>query len=775
MTAGEPLGRDPVCGMDVPMSSRWRGERDGKTYVFCCEGCLTRFRSSSPASTPSTVATHYVCPMHPQVVQDRAGSCPICGMALEPHAVTLEDTPNPELVDMTRRLKASAPPALAVLILGMSGLMPGDPLQRSLGAGALHWIELVLAAPVVLWAGFPFFERGAQSIARRRLNMFTLIAMGTGAAFAFSVVATVAPDLFPQSLRQDDGAVPVYFEAAAIVTLLVLAGQVLELRARARTLSAVRSLLSLAPKTAHREKAGADEDGPLDEVRPGDRLRVRPAERVPCDGIVVDGASVVDESMITGEALPAEKTAGSRVVGGTVNGNGSFVMRAEHVGSDTLLAQIVRLVWQAQRSQPEVQRVADRVSSVLVPVVIVVAAMAFVGWVLFGPEPRLAHALVNAISVLVVACPCALGLATPMSIMVGIGRAATVGVLFKDAHALETLHQVDTIVVDKTGTLTEGRPRVVSIEPATGFTEEALLRAAATLERASEHPLAAAVVAAAGKRGIAQGQVVEFRSHTGKGVTGRVIQHEDRRQAASAGAAEAIDAHSVAVGNSALLTELGIAREAERAHETALAAPGPTLVFVAIDGRYAGSLAIADPIKPSARGAVAALRAEGVRLLMLTGDARESALAVARALGIEEVEAEVLPARKAEIVTRLRKEGRKVAMAGDGINDAPALASADVGVAMGTGTEVAIGSAGVVLVGGDLSGLARARAISRATIVNIRQNLALAFVYNAVAVPVAAGVLYPWLHLLLSPMIASAAMSLSSVSVISNALRLRRA
>jgi Cu+-exporting ATPase len=774
MTAAEPLGRDPVCGMDVPMSSRWRAQHDGKTYVFCCEGCLTRFRSSSPAPTPSTVATHYVCPMHPQVVQDRAGSCPICGMALEPHAITPEDTPNPELVDMTRRLKASAPPALAVLVLGMSGLIPGDPLQRALGAGALHWIELVLAAPVVLWAGFPFFERGAQSIARRRLNMFTLIAMGTGTAFAFSVVATVAPNLFPQSLRQD-GAVPVYFEAAAIVTLLVLAGQVLELRARARTLSAVRSLLSLAPKTAHREKAGRDEDVPLGEVRAGDRLRVRPAERIPCDGVVVDGASAVDESMITGEALPAEKTAGSRVVGGTVNGNGSFVMTAEHVGSETLLAQIVRLVWQAQRSQPEVQRVADRVSSVLVPVVIAVAAMAFMGWELFGSEPRLAHALVNSISVLVVACPCALGLATPMSIMVGIGRAATVGVLFKDAHALETLHQVDTVVVDKTGTLTEGRPRVVSIEPATGFTEEALLRAAATLERASEHPLAAAVVAAAGRRGIAQGQVVEFRSHTGKGVTGRVILREDRRPAASAGAAEAIDAHSVAVGNSALLKELDIAREAERVNETVLAAPGPTLVFVAIDGRYAGCLAIADPIKPSARGAVAALRAEGVRLLMLTGDARESALAVARALGIEEVEAEVLPARKGEIVTRLRKEGRKVAMAGDGINDAPALASANVGVAMGTGTEVAIGSAGVVLVGGDLGGLVRARAISRATIVNIRQNLALAFVYNAVAVPVAAGVLYPWLHLLLSPMIASAAMSLSSVSVISNALRLRRA
>jgi Cu+-exporting ATPase len=795
--------RDPVCGMAVRReTAKWTTEHDGLKYFFCNERCLTRFRedpskylSPKPAPTPApppaagtvficpmhpavrspiagscpdcgmalepevpaaATKVEYVCPMHPEVVRDAPGACPICGMALEPRTVTLEEPPNPELVDMTRRFWWSIAPTTLVVLLGMAGVIPGQPLAHALSARTLQWVAFALATPVVVWAGWPFFERGAASIVRRSLNMFTLIALGTGTAYVFSVVATIAPSLFPASLRGMDGTVGVYFEAAAAITVLVLVGQVLELRARSRTGQAIRSLLRLTPKTARRVRAdGGEEDVSLDRVRPGDRLRVRPGESVPCDGTVLEGSSAVDESMITGEPLPVSKALGAAVTGGTVNGTGGLLIKAQRVGSDTLLAQIVRLVSEAQRSRAPIQRLADRVAAVFVPAVIGSALITFVVWVLAGPDPRLAHGLVNAVAVLIIACPCALGLATPMSIMVAVGRGATMGVLFKDARALETLQTVDTIVVDKTGTLTEGKPRVVSVFAAPGFEQREVVRLAASLERGSEHPLAGAVLADAKAKGLVLDPPVNLQSITGKGVAGQI---GDRR---------------VGVGNQRLLEEVGAADSGLEAAAESHREQGETVIFVAIDGRPAGFLAIADPIKEEAREAIRALQRDGVRLVMLTGDTRTNALVAARALGIDEVEAGVLPAQKGEAVKRLKAQGRIVAMAGDGINDAPALAEAHVGIAMGTGTDVALQSAGVVLLRGDLRGISRARALSRATMRNIRQNLWLAFVYNTVGIPIAAGVLYPALHLLLSPMIASATMSLSSVSVITNALRLR--
>ena len=802
----EDRARDPVCGMAVRReTAKWTTEHDGQRYFFCNERCLTRFREDPskylapkpapvPAPTPeptpgasavficpmhpevrspvagscpdcgmalepevpvATTKVEYVCPMHPEIVRDARGACPICGMALEPRTVTLEEPPNPELVDMMRRFWWSIGPTAIVVLLGMGEMIPGQPLGHVLSARTLQWIELVLATPVVVWAGWPFFERGAASIVRRSLNMFTLIALGTGTAYVFSVVATVAPALFPASLRGMDGTVAVYFEAAAAITVLVVLGQVLELRARSRTGHAIRSLLQLTPKTARRVRAdGGEEDVSLDQVQPGDRLRVRPGERVPCDGQVLEGSSAVDESMITGEPLPVSKALGSAVTGGTVNGTGGLLVKAQRVGSDTLLAQIVRLVSEAQRSRAPIQRLADRVAGLFVPAVIATAVITFAVWALAGPDPRLAHALVNAVAVLIIACPCALGLATPMSIMVGVGRGATMGVLFKDAQALETLQTVDTIVVDKTGTLTEGKPRVVSVFAAPGFDERDVVRLAASVELGSEHPLGGAVVADAKARGLVLDPAANLQSITGKGITGRVGERK------------------VGVGNRALLEELGVDLSLEEDAESHRA-QGETVIFATIDGRLAGFLGIADPIKEEARDAIRTLKNDGVRLVMLTGDTRTNALVAARALGIDEVEAGVLPAQKGEAVKRLKAQGRIVAMAGDGINDAPALAEAHVGIAMGTGTDVALQSAGVVLLRGDLRGLAHARALSRATMRNIRQNLWLAFVYNAVGIPIAAGALYPSVHLLLSPMIASAAMSLSSVSVITNALRLR--
>ena len=770
------MERDPVCGMTVnPATAKWKTEHAGKTHYFCGERCLTKFRASPaqylapPGSPPEAAApkpiapkgSTYTCPMHPEIVRAEPGSCPICGMALEPIAITLEDAPNPELVDMTRRLWWSIAPAAIVFALGMSELLPGMPLQHAVSARALQWIELALATPVVLWAGFPFFERGAASVVHRSLNMFTLIALGTGAAYVFSVVATLAPALFPSSFRAHDGTIGVYFEAAAVITVLVLVGQVLELRARSQTGSAIRSLLGLAPKTARRIGTdGAEEDVPLDAVHRDDELRVRPGERVPCDGIVLEGSSLVDESMVTGEPMPVKKTAGEHVTGGTINGNGALRMKAERVGSETLLAQIVRLVSEAQRSRPAIARLADRVSGYFVPAVVTAAVVTFVAWAAWGPEPRLAHALVNAVAVLIIACPCALGLATPMSIMVGVGRAASMGVLFKDAQALETLRAVDTVVVDKTGTLTEGKPRVVAVVASPGFEEREILRLAASLERASEHPLGAAIVAKATADGIALGDARELHAVPGRGIEGRVGER------------------AVAVGNLAMMREIVTAKEKladYAAQAEAHRAQGRTVVFVAIDRGVAGLFGIADEIKATARAAIQRLHDDGLRVVMLTGDTRTNAESVARELAIDEVEAEVLPTEKGEVIRRLKREGHIVAMAGDGINDAPALAEAHVGIAMGTGTDVAMQSAGIVLVGGDLAGIARARAMSRATMRNIRQNLVLAFVYNLVGIPIAAGVLYPALGWLLSPMIASAAMSLSSVSVISNALRLRHA
>jgi P-type Cu+ transporter len=759
----ETLVRDPVCGMDVdPHATPHRHELHGRTYHFCSAGCRAKFAADperylggkpAPAAPEGAV---YTCPMHPEVRQVGPGSCPICGMALEPLDVTAETGPNPELADMTRRFWVGLALALPVFALEMGGHLLS--LHASLPRQVSNWLQLLLATPVVLWAGRPFFERGWASLKSRNLNMFTLIALGTGVAWAYSVVATLAPGVFPAGFRGHDGSVAVYFEAAAVITVLVLLGQVLELRARERTSGAIRALLDLAPKTARRVRGdGGDEEVTLDLVQTGDRLRVRPGERVPVDGAVLEGASAVDESMVTGEALPVEKAPGAKVIGGTLNGRGGFVMRAEKVGKETMLARIVQMVAEAQRSRAPIQRLADQVSGWFVPVVIAVAALAFAAWWAFGPSPALAYGLIAAVSVLIIACPCALGLATPMSIMVGVGRGAGLGVLIKNAEALERLEKVDTLVVDKTGTLTEGRPTVTAIVPLDGRGEADLLRLAATLERASEHPLAAAIVKAAEERGIAPGSAAGFRSVTGKGVVGTV------------------DGVEVALGNRALMEELkvDIAEAAARAAE--LRGEGATVMYVAAGGVPTGLVAVADPVKASTPAALEALRRAGVRIVMLTGDNRTTAEAVAKRLGIDEVEAEVLPEQKSAVVRRLKEQGRVVAMAGDGVNDAPALAAADVGIAMGTGTDVAIESAGVTLVKGDLAAIARARRLSRLTMRNIRQNLFFAFVYNALGVPVAAGVLYPALGLLLSPVIAAAAMALSSVSVIANALRLRAA
>jgi P-type Cu+ transporter len=696
--------------------------------------------------------------MHPQIVRDASGSCPICGMALEPRTATVEERPDPELVDMTRRFWISLVLTLPLLAGVMGGMLPGEPIRHLIPTGPLAWAQLLLATPVVLWGGWPFFTRGWASIVNRSLNMFTLIALGTGVAWAYSVVATVAPGLFPASFRTHGGRVGLYFEAAAVIVVLVLLGQVLELRARSQTSSAIRALLGLAPPTARQLRPdGTEEDVPLEHVRVRDRLRVRPGEKIPVDGMVLEGRSAVDESMVTGESIPVEKSAGSRVIGGTVNGTGSFIMRAERVGSETLLAQIVHMVGEAQRSRAPIQRLADLVSAWFVPAVVLVAVATFVAWAAWGPEPRLAHGLVNAVAVLIIACPCALGLATPMSIMVGTGRGAMAGVLIRNAEALEVLERVDTLIVDKTGTLTEGRPRLRSVIAIGDVSEDEALSLAASVERGSEHPLAAAIVDGAAARGLKPVAAEDFRSLTGKGVAARV------------------GGRAVALGNVALMGELGVDPGSVVARADALRVEGETVMFVARDGRLIGLVGVADPIKESAPEALEQLRRAGLMIVMLTGDSRRTAEAVAANLGITHVEAEVLPERKIEVVRELGATGRKVAMAGDGVNDAPALAAADVGIAMGTGTDVAMQSAGVTLVKGDLRGIVRARHLSQATMGNIRQNLFFAFVYNALGVPIAAGVMYPVFGLLLSPIIASAAMTFSSVSVIMNALRLRRA
>ncbi len=760
---------DPVCGMTIaPDDAVGHIEYKGQLYYFCNDSCLEQFRADparfvDPDRKQARVAARdpeaeYTCPMHPEIRQTGPGACPICGMALEPVAITLEEQPNEELDDMTRRFRWSLALTAPILAFMVAEFLPGQPLHHVLPPPALNWIELALAAPVVLWGGWPFFQRGWRSILNRHLNMFTLIALGVGAAFAFSVVATMAPGLFPDSFRMN-GAVAVYFEPAAAIVLLVLLGQVLELRARSRTGRAIRNLLGLAPKTARRiGPDGTDQDVPLADVHAGDRLRVRPGERVPVDGLVLDGRTTVDESMVTGEPIPVEKTAGDKVTGGTVNGTGTFVMKAERVGADTLLAQIVRMVGEAQRSRAPIQRLADTVSGWFVPMVIASAIVTFIVWSSYGPEPRLAHALVNAVAVLIIACPCALGLATPMSIMVGTGHGAEAGVLIRNAEALEMLEKITTLVVDKTGTLTEGKPRLVSVEPQDGFDETRLLALVASLENVSEHPLAGAIVSGARERGVAlvAVAVADFESITGLGVTGT------------------IEGHRVAVGNVKLLASLSIDAGTLPARADELRKSGQTVMFVAVDSRVAGLIGVADPIKASAGEAIRSLRAEGLRVVMLTGDNRTTAEAVGAAVGIDQIEADVLPGQKAAVVRDLQHKGERVAMAGDGINDAPALAQADVGIAMGTGTDVAMESAGVTLVKGDLRGIVRARRLSRTTMRNIRQNLFFAFVYNAAGVPIAAGILYPWFGLLLSPMIASAAMTFSSVSVIGNALRLRR-
>jgi Cu+-exporting ATPase len=753
---------DPVCGMTVKPESPHSVVHEGTLYRFCAARCAERFRADpSRFLTPNNLTENnltpgtgsggtgrYTCPMHPEVVQEGPGSCPICGMALEPMEPVRDEGPSEELLDMQRRLLVSAVLTLPVFAAAMADMLPGRPLHGLLAPRTLAFAQLALATPVVLWGGWPFFQRGVASLRSRHLNMFTLIALGTGAAWLSSVVATLAPGIFPDSFSGHDGSAPVYFEAAAVIVTLVLLGQVLELRARHRTGAAIRSLLALAPRTARRLRDdGGEEDVALEDVGRGDRLRVRPGEKVPVDGEVIEGRSALDESMLTGEPMPVEKGPGDRVIGATVNQVGSFVMRVDHVGSETLLAQIVALVAEAQRSRAPIQRLADAVAAWFVPAVMVVSVLTFAGWVWFGPEPRLAFALVNALAVLVIACPCALGLATPMSILVAAGKGASVGVLFRDAEAIEVLRRVDTLVVDKTGTLTEGRPRLVAALPASEFGETELLRAAAGLERASEHPLAAALLAAARERGIA----LDAASVLGN-VGGR----------------------RVVLGNRALLDEERIDAASLDANAESLRADGATALFVAIDGRAAGVLGVADPVKPTTPEALRRLREDGVHVVMLTGDHRTTAQAVASRLGLDEVHADVLPAQKASLVAKLQAEGHVVAMAGDGVNDAPALALAQVGIAMGTGTDIAMQSAGVTLVRGDLRGIARARRLSNATVRNIRQNLFFAFFYNLLGVPIAAGVLYPAFGILLSPMIAAAAMSLSSVSVIANALRLRR-
>ncbi|HET9467605.1 MAG TPA: heavy metal translocating P-type ATPase [Vicinamibacterales bacterium] len=756
---------DPVCGMTIsPADSVGEVEHRGQTYYFCNDSCLERFKadpeefvgpSAGAKAAAADPGAEYTCPMHPEVRQIGPGSCPICGMALEPVNVSLEEQPNEELLDMTRRFWWSLALTVPILIVMIDEFLPGQPLHARIDPARLNWMELALATPVVLWGGWPFFVRGWASLVSRHLNMFTLIALGVGAAYGFSVVATLAPGLFPHSFHMG-GAVAVYFEPAAAIVVLVLLGQVLELRARSRTSAAIRNLLGLAPKTARRIDAdGTERDVPLADVHVKDRLRVRPGERVPVDGVVLDGASSIDESMVTGESIPVEKAQGDRVTGGTVNGTGTLVMEAQRVGSDTLLAQIVRMVSEAQRSRAPIQRLADTVAAWFVPMVVAVAIITFIVWALVGPEPRFAYALVNAIAVLIIACPCALGLATPMSIMVGTGRGAEAGVLFRNAEALELLEQITTLVVDKTGTLTEGKPRLVTVE-AQGIDETTFLRHVASLESVSEHPLAAAIVSGARERGIALSPVQQFASTTGKGVAGLV------------------DGHTVAIGNLRYLEELKVDPGSLRARAEALRVAGQTVMFAAIDGRAAGVVGVADPVKSTTREAIDALHRDRVKVVMLTGDNRTTAEAVAKSVGIDAIEADVLPDQKAAVVKRLQERGERVAMAGDGINDAPALAQAHVGIAMGTGTDVAMESAAVTLVKGDLRGIVRARTLSRATMKNIRQNLFFAFVYNVLGVPIAAGVLYPFFGLLLSPMIASAAMTFSSVSVIGNALRLRR-
>jgi len=799
---------DPVCGMSVdPRDGAAHAEHQGRTYYFCCQSCAGRFiedpdrfldpaRSAGPsrheaqqaagrtlytcpmhpeirADKPgacdacgmaletltalSRTRTEYICPMHPEVVSDQPGSCPICGMALEPRTVSLEEEANPELEDMKRRFWISLMLTLPVVLIAMGEMIlrEGFPLVHS--GRTLVWIQFLAATPVVLWGGWPFFQRGWRSLVSRNLNMFTLIAIGTGTAYFDSLIATLFPGIYPESFRGHNGQPAVYFEAAAVITTLVLLGQVLELRARSQTSSAIRALLGLAPNTARLvRQEGGDREIPLDQVKAGDRLRVRPGEKVPVDGVILEGTSAVDESMVTGEPIPVEKFTGSRVTGGTVNGTGSFVMQAERVGAETLLSQIVRMVGEAQRTRAPIQRLADRVSSYFVPAVVLAAIVTFVLWAWIGPPPRLAHALVNAVAVLIIACPCALGLATPMSIMVGTGRGATSGILIKNAEALELLEKVDTLVIDKTGTLTEGRPQLTTLISLPPVTDNDLLAAAASLEQGSEHPLSRAIVSAAGERGLAVGEAQDFRSHTGMGISGRVR------------------GRAVILGNRGLLEEAGIevAGLIDKAEE--LSRDAQSVVFVAVDGVLAGLLGISDPIKGSTPEAIRALHEDGIRLVMLSGDSRATAEVVARRLGIDEAQGEVLPGQKGEIIKRKQAAGRFVAMAGDGINDAPALAQAQVGIAMGSGTEVAIQSAGITLVKGDLLGITRARKLSRATMRNIRQNLFFAFVYNSLGVPLAGGILYPFFGLLLSPMIAAAAMTFSSVSVISNALRLRR-
>jgi P-type Cu+ transporter len=825
--AQSKLATDPVCGMSVkPQGAKATREHAGKTYYFCCESCAKKFadapekypakQSSGFVQAPLTPLTiiqpqhakptgadatraapakaagpiyvcpmdaevratrsgpcpkcgmaleplapaaattkiEYTCPMHPKVVKSEPGACPICGMALEPRTVQAQEQSNPELAAMTRRLWWCVALAIPLLVLAMAGSMWRTEISPALNG----WMQLALASPVVLWGGWPFFQRGWASIRNRSLNMFTLIAMGTGTAYVYSLIATIFPGILPAEFRDATGRLPVYFEAAAVITALVLLGQVLELRARQRTGGAIRALLQLAPKTARLVLPdGQEKDVPLEAVQHGDHLRVRPGEKIPVDGVVVEGMSSVDESMVTGEAIPVEKTNGSRVTGGTVNSTGTLIMQAERVGSDTLLAHIVQMVSDAQRSRAPIQRLADKVASYFVPAVILTAVITFLFWAFLGPSPRLAHALLNAVAVLIIACPCALGLATPMAIMVGTGRGATAGVLIKNAEALETLENVDTLVFDKTGTLTEGTPGVMHIEAAEGSTPNEVLRFAASLEQASEHPLAAAILAEAARQNVRPQSASNFRSFTGKGISGRVDNRE------------------VELGNLAFMEERNIAPSALKIGAEALRRDGQTVVHLAIDGREAGIIAIADPIKESTPEAISELRHEGLRLVMLTGDSRVTARSVARTLGIEEVIAEVLPDHKAEAIKKLKSEGRRVAMAGDGINDAPALAAADVGIAMGAGTDVAIESAGITLVKGDLRGIVRARRLSRKTMRNIRENLFFAFAYNTIGIPIAAGILYPFFGLLLSPIIASAAMTFSSVSVITNALRLRRA
>jgi Cu+-exporting ATPase len=758
------LAIDPVCGMKVdPATAKHRLSQQGQDYFFCSARCRERFASdpakylapknlSGDPAPPAPAGTVYTCPMHPEVRQVGPGSCPICGMALEPEQVSLDDAPDPEMIDMVRRFWIALALTVPVFALEMGGHLGLHLLPPAWS----NWISLLLATPVVLWAGAPFFVRGWNSLVTRHLNMFTLIAMGTGVAWLYSMVGTLAPQWFPPAFRDMHGAVAVYFEAAAVITVLVLLGQVLELRARARTSGAIRALLGLAPKTARRITAQGDEDVAIESIAVGDLLRVRPGESIVVDGVVTEGKSFVDESMVTGESMPVGKDSGAKVIGGTINQAGSLVLRAERIGRDTMLARIVDLVAKAQRSRAPIQRLADQVAGWFVPAVILAALLAFAAWMMFGPEPRFTFALVAAVTVLIIACPCALGLATPMSIMVGVGRGAQSGILIRDAEALERLERIDTIVIDKTGTLTEGKPRVVGIIPAEGFEESALLRLSAGVERGSEHPLGQAILNAARERGLNSVAVTEFASLAGKGATATV------------------DGKRVGIGNAALMADLNVATGVlDGAAETARQ-QGATVIYVALDGRIAGIIAIADPIKPSAQAAIAALRGDGLRIVMLTGDNLTTARAVAKTLGIEEIEAGILPERKSEVVQRLRNEGRRVAMVGDGVNDAPALAAADVGIAMGSGTDVAIESAGVTLLTGDLSGLVRARKLSVATMRNIRQNLGFAFFYNAAGVPIAAGVLYPVFGILLSPMVGAAAMALSSVSVIGNALRLAR-